>query len=125
MKSSTKRDWVVSRISVAIQINQDGVVEEVYYVEVTNYTRLNNAALEIGKAYKFKPYLVDGIAVKVSTNVLIKFRITEDDKKSTAKPSKISNDASVRLKKLKELLDNKLITQQDYDNKKTEILKSM
>jgi TonB family protein len=106
-------------------INEDGLVHGVYLVKESQYFRLNNSAMEISKAYKFKPYLVDGKAVKISTNLLTKFRISDDDEKSTTKPSKISNDASVRLKKLKELLDNKLITQQDYNIKKTEILRSM
>jgi len=106
-------------------INEDGLVQGVYLVKESQYFRLNNSAMEISKAYKFKPYLVDGKAVKISTNLLTKFSLIDDDQKSTAKPSKISNDASIRLKKLKELLDNKLITQQDYDIKKTEILRSM
>jgi protein TonB len=44
-------------------------------LQSSSYPRLDNAAMEIGKRYRFKPYLINGSPTKISTNLLIKFNL--------------------------------------------------
>jgi protein TonB len=41
----------------------------------STFPRLDRAATEIGKRYRFKPFLVNGSPARISTNLLIKFNL--------------------------------------------------
>jgi hypothetical protein len=54
-------------------------------VKSSTFQRLDRAAIEIGKRYRFKPFLVNGAPVKISTNLLIKFNLKDDEQTSKQK----------------------------------------
>lgn len=58
---------------IRLFIDKAGNVEDVALLTSTNYSSLDNAATKIGKAYKFKPYLVDGVPNRVYLNLLVSF----------------------------------------------------
>ena len=60
---------------VRLTIDETGVVEDARLLQSSSYPRLDRAAMEIGKRYRFKPYLINGSPTKISTNLLIKFNL--------------------------------------------------
>jgi TonB family protein len=79
-------------VVVRLLINESGEVYETALVQSSTFQRLDRAAIEIGKRYKFKPLLVNGTPVKISTNLLIKFNLT-GDKSTVSLPPK---DADIK-----------------------------
>jgi TonB family protein len=70
---------------VRLLINESGEVYEVALLQSSTFQRLDRAAIEIGRRYRFKPFLVNGAPVKISTNLLIKFNLKEDEQTSKQK----------------------------------------
>ena len=73
--SFSKRAGEQGEVIVRLTIDETGVVEDVRLLQSSSYPRLDNAAMEIGKRYRFKPYLINGSPTKISTNLLIKFNL--------------------------------------------------
>ena len=73
--SFSKRAGEQGEVIVRLTIDETGVVEEVRLLQSSSYPRLDTAAMEIGKRYRFKPYLINGSPAKISTNLLIKFNL--------------------------------------------------
>ena len=73
--SFSKRAGEQGEVVVRLIINETGVVEDARLLQSSSYPRLDNAAMEIGKRYRFKPYLINGSPTKISTNLLIKFNL--------------------------------------------------
>ena len=73
--SFSKRAGEQGSVVVRLLINESGEVYEVALLQSSTFQRLDRAAIEIGRRYRFKPFLVNGAPVKISTNLLIKFNL--------------------------------------------------
>lgn len=73
--SFSKRSGEQGDVVVKLIIDETGSVEEVAMLKSSTFPRLDRAATEIGKRYRFKPFLVNGSPARISTNLLIKFNL--------------------------------------------------
>ena len=73
--SFSKRAGEQGEVVVRLIIDETGNVEDLAILRSSTFPRLDRAATEIGRRYRFKPYLVNGVASKISTNLLIKFNL--------------------------------------------------
>ena len=73
--SFSKRSGEQGEVVVRLIIDETGSVEDVALLRSSSYPRLDRAASEIGKRYRFKPFLVNGSPTRISTNLLIKFNL--------------------------------------------------
>ena len=73
--SFSKRSGEQGTVIVRLIIDQTGNVEDVVLLQSSTFPRLDRAASEIGRRYRFKPYLVNGSPQRISTNLLIKFNL--------------------------------------------------
>lgn len=73
--SFSKRAGEQGEVVVRLIISENGEVEEARLLQSSSYPRLDRAAMEIGKRYRFKPYTINGSPTKISTNLLIKFNL--------------------------------------------------
>jgi periplasmic protein TonB len=73
--SFSKRSGEQGEVVVRLIIDQAGNVEDVALLRSSNFPRLDRAAIEIGQRYRFKPFVVNGSANRISTNLLIKFNL--------------------------------------------------
>jgi TonB family protein len=79
--SYSKRSGEQGAAVVRLIIDLEGQVEEVFLMRSSGYPRLDRAATEIGKRYQFMPFLVNGKPSIISTNILIKFSLKDDENK--------------------------------------------
>jgi protein TonB len=73
--SFSKRSGEQGEVVVRLIIDETGSVEDIALLKSSSFPRLDRAASEIGKRYRFKPFLVNGTPTRISTNLLIKFNI--------------------------------------------------
>ena len=73
--SFSKRSGEQGTAVVRLIIDETGSVEDVALLQSSTFPRLDRAASEIGKRYRFKPFLVNGTPQRISTNLLIKFNL--------------------------------------------------
>jgi protein TonB len=73
--SFSKRSGEQGTAVVRLIIDETGSVEEVTLLQSSTFPRLDRAASEIGKRYRFKPFVVNGTPQRISTNLLIKFNL--------------------------------------------------
>ena len=73
--SFSKRSGEQGAVVVRLIIDEAGNVEDVAILQSSTFPRLDRAATEIGKRYRFKPFLVNGSPQRISTNLLIKFNL--------------------------------------------------
>jgi protein TonB len=73
--SFSKRSGETGEVVVRLIIDESGSVEDVALLRSSSFPRLDRAATEIGRRYRFKPYLVNGSPARISTNLLIKFNL--------------------------------------------------
>lgn len=73
--SFSKRSGEQGTVVVRLIIDQTGNVEDIALLQSSNFPRLDRAATEIGRRYRFKPFLVNGSPQRISTNLLIKFNL--------------------------------------------------
>jgi protein TonB len=73
--SFSKRSGEQGEVVVRLIIDETGSVEDIALLKSSSFPRLDRAASEIGRRYRFKPYLVNGAPTRISTNLLIKFNI--------------------------------------------------
>jgi protein TonB len=73
--SFSKRAGEQGEVVVRLIIDETGVVEEAVLLRSSGFARLDRAATEIGRRYRFKPYTVNGNPARISTNLLIKFNL--------------------------------------------------
>jgi len=73
--SFSKRSGEQGTAIVRLIIDQTGTVEDVALLQSSSFPRLDRAASEIGRRYRFKPFLVNGSPQRISTNLLIKFNL--------------------------------------------------
>jgi protein TonB len=73
--SFSKRSGEQGEVVVKLFIDVTGSVEDVAMLSSSTFPRLDRAASEIGKRYRFKPFLVNGTPTRISTNLLIKFNL--------------------------------------------------
>ncbi|OYY51184.1 MAG: energy transducer TonB, partial [Polynucleobacter sp. 35-46-207] len=73
--SFSKRSGEQGEVVVKLIIDEGGNVEEIALMRSSSFPRLDRAATEIGKRYRFKPYVVNGSPTRISTNLLIKFNL--------------------------------------------------
>ena len=73
--SFSKRSGEQGEVVVRLIIDESGSVEEVALLRSSSFPRLDRAATEIGRRYRFKPYVVNGSPARISTNLLIKFNL--------------------------------------------------
>jgi TonB family protein len=78
----SKRAGEQGAVVIRLIINESGEVYEVALLQSSTLQRLDRAAIEIGKRYRFKPFLMNGAPVKISTNLLIKFNLKDDEQTS-------------------------------------------
>jgi len=77
-KSGEKGD-----VEVRLIIGEDGLVSDAIVLRSSNYPRLDRAALEIGRKYRFTPLTLSGKPTAWSTNLLVTFGSKSDDSKTT------------------------------------------
>jgi TonB family protein len=77
--SFSKRAGEQGTVVVRLTIDETGNVEGVQLLLSSKFPRLDRAAIEIGKRYQFKPYLINGVPTKISTNLLMKFNLKDSD----------------------------------------------
>ena len=73
--SFSKRSGEQGEVVVRLIIDDTGNVEDVALLRSSSFPRLDRAASEIGRRYRFKPFLVNGVPNRISTNLLIKFNL--------------------------------------------------
>ncbi|MEA9601641.1 energy transducer TonB [Polynucleobacter sp. MG-28-Ekke-A2] len=73
--SFSKRSGEQGTVVVRLIIDESGNVEDVALLQSSTFPRLDRAATDIGKRYRFKPFLVNGSPQRISTNLLIKFNL--------------------------------------------------
>jgi len=73
--SFSKRSGEQGAVVVRLIIDETGIVEDVALLQSSTFPRLDRAATDIGKRYRFKPFLVNGSPQRISTNLLIKFNL--------------------------------------------------
>ncbi len=73
--SFSKRSGEQGEVAVRLIIDESGNVEDVALLRSSLFPRLDRAATEIGRRYRFKPFLVNGSPQRISTNLLIKFNL--------------------------------------------------
>ena len=73
--SFSKRSGEQGTVVVRLIIDQTGTVEDIALLQSSTFPRLDRAASEIGRRYRFKPFLVNGSPQRISTNLLIKFNL--------------------------------------------------
>ena len=73
--SFSKRSGEQGTVVVSLIIDQTGNVEDVALLQSSTFPRLDRAASEIGRRYRFKPFVVNGSPQRISTNLLIKFNL--------------------------------------------------
>jgi periplasmic protein TonB len=73
--SFSKRSGEQGTAVVRLIISETGDVEDVALLQSSSFPRLDRAAFEIGKRYRFKPFTVNGSPQRISTNLLIKFNL--------------------------------------------------
>ena len=73
--SFSKRQGEQGSAAVRLIIDESGSVTDTLLLQSSGFPRLDRGAVEIGRRYRFKPYMVDGHAEKISTNLLIKFNL--------------------------------------------------
>lgn len=73
--SFSKRSGEQGEVVVRLIIDEIGNVEDVALLRSSSFPRLDRAATEIGRRYRFKPFLVNGVPNRISTNLLIKFNL--------------------------------------------------
>jgi periplasmic protein TonB len=73
--SFSKRSGEQGTVIVRLIIDQTGTVEDIALLQSSSFPRLDRAASEIGRRYRFKPFLVNGSPQRISTNLLIKFNL--------------------------------------------------
>ena len=73
--SFSKRSGEQGAVVVRLIISEVGEVEDVVLLQSSTFPRLDRAATDIGKRYRFKPFLVNGTPQRISTNLLIKFNL--------------------------------------------------
>ncbi len=73
--SFSKRSGEQGTAVVRLIIDESGSVEDVALLQSSAFPRLDRAAMEIGKRYRFKPFVVNGSPQRISTNLLIKFNL--------------------------------------------------
>lgn len=73
--SFSKRSGEQGEVVVRLIIDESGSVEDVALLHSSSFPRLDRAATEIGRRYRFKPFLVNGSPQRISTNLLIKFNL--------------------------------------------------
>jgi len=73
--SFSKRSGEQGAVVVRLIIDESGNVEDVALLQSSTFPRLDRAATDIGKRYRFKPFLVNGAPQKITTNLLIKFNL--------------------------------------------------
>ena len=73
--SFSKRSGEQGTVVVRLIIDQTGTVEDIALLQSSTFPRLDRAASDIGRRYRFKPFLVNGSPQRISTNLLIKFNL--------------------------------------------------
>ena len=73
--SFSKRSGEQGTVVVRLIIDQTGTVEDIALLQSSTFPRLDRAASEIGRRYRFKPFVVNGSPQRISTNLLIKFNL--------------------------------------------------
>ena len=73
--SFSKRSGEQGEVVVKLIIDETGSVEDIALLRSSSFPRLDRAATEIGRRYRFKPFLVNGSPQRISTNLLIKFNL--------------------------------------------------
>lgn len=73
--SFSKRSGEQGTVVVRLIIDETGSVEDVALLQSSSFPRLDRAATDIGKRYRFKPFVVNGSPQRISTNLLIKFNL--------------------------------------------------
>ena len=73
--SFSKRSGEQGAVVVRLIIDETGNVEDVALLQSSTFPRLDRAATDIGKRYRFKPFLANGSPQRISTNLLIKFNL--------------------------------------------------
>jgi TonB family protein len=98
--SFSKRAGEQGTVVVRMNIDDSGTVENVQLLQSSKFVNLDRAAGEIAKRYHFKPYLINGVPSRVSTNVLIKFTLPETGKTNEEELDENSEDAVARILEL-------------------------
>ena len=73
--SFSKRSGEQGAVVVRLIIDETGSVEDVALLQSSTFPRLDRAATDIGKRYRFKPFVINGSPQRISTNLLIKFNL--------------------------------------------------
>ncbi|QWD74940.1 energy transducer TonB [Polynucleobacter sp. TSB-Sco08W16] len=73
--SFSKRSGEQGTVVVRLIVSETGDVEDVTILQSSSFPRLDRAATDIGRRYRFKPFVVNGSAQRISTNLLIKFNL--------------------------------------------------
>jgi protein TonB len=73
--SFSKRSGEQGTVVVRLILGENGEVEDVALLQSSSFPRLDRAATDIGRRYRFKPFLVNGSPQRISTNLLIKFNL--------------------------------------------------
>jgi protein TonB len=73
--SFSKRSGEQGTVVVRLIISESGEVEDIALLQSSSFPRLDRAATDIGRRYRFKPFLVNGSPQRISTNLLIKFNL--------------------------------------------------
>ena len=96
----SKRRGQQGDVVVRLYIDMAGKVEQVQLLKSSGVHFLDQAAKELTTQYEFKPYIVNGRPSKVKTNVLVKFRLDDNNIKTEEELDENSDEAIARVLEL-------------------------
>jgi TonB family protein len=73
--SFSKRQGEQGNVVIRLNIDESGAVTDVILLQSSGFPRLDRAAIDMGRGYKFSPYMIEGSPAKASTNLMIRFNL--------------------------------------------------
>jgi TonB family protein len=92
----SKRSGEQGEVAVRLIIDETGGVEDVVTLRSSTFPRLDRAATEIGRRYRFKPFLVNGSPARISTNLSVRFNLKEPESLNSSAASQAPLDPTMK-----------------------------
>ena len=77
-----KRKKMEGTARLKLFVNEGGAVKKTGFIQSSNYQKLDRAAEQMALAYRFRPYLANGVPTRFSTIVQMDFYLTKAEYKT-------------------------------------------
>jgi protein TonB len=71
-------------VGIQVYIDESGAVTSVSIVQSSDYSRLDNAAIQLASRTRFKPYFINGTPSKTNSAFKIRFALNNDEEDSSS-----------------------------------------